>query len=134
MVKTSVNKLLQADLVLGTGADSSGSDELLGVGKLGRKGVVQVLHQVGARQERNEVELLVDNGKLALLRLVQDGVGLLEVNAVGTGDEVGRHDSGDGVVDVVVELNVTRSDDTDKLGAKLAVLCKSSLATLHAFI
>jgi len=69
-IETSVNKLLETNLVLGSGADSSGSDELLGVGQLGREGVVQVLHQVGARQERNEIEVLVDNGKFAFLRLV----------------------------------------------------------------
>jgi len=53
---------------------------------------------------------------------------------MGAGDKVGGHDSSNGVVDVVVELNVTRGNDTNKLGAKLAVLCKSLLATLHVFV
>ena len=111
---------------------TGGSDQLLRVRKLGGEGVVQVLHQVRARQERNEVEVLVDNRELALLRLVEDTVSLLQVNTVGGSNEVGGHDRSDGVVDVVVELDVTRRDDTNELGAKLAVLCQSLLVTVCA--
>lgn len=124
-VKASVDELLQTDLVLRSGTDSGSSDELLGVRKLGCKRVVQVLHQIRARQEGDQVEVLVDDGELALLRVVQNGVGLLKVNAVASGNKVGGHDCGDRVVDIVVELDVTGSDDTDKLGAQLAVLYKS---------
>lgn len=129
-VETGINELLQTDLVLLTRADSGSSDQLLRVRKLGGEGVVQVLHQVRARQKRNEVEVLVDDRELALLRLVEDAVGLLQVHTVGGSDEIGGHDRSDGVVDVVVELDVTRSDDTNELGAKLAVLCQSLLVTV----
>jgi hypothetical protein len=93
------------------------------VWELGRKREVEVLHQVGARQERNQVEALVDDGKLALLGLVQDVVGFLELNTVAGGYEVGGHDCGDRVVELVVELDVSGCNDTNELGAKSAVLC-----------
>lgn len=130
-VKTGVNELLQAVLVLGTGTDGGGGDQLLGLGQLGSEGVVKVLHQVGARDKRDKVAVLVDDGELALLRLLKDGVGLGELDATLGSNEVGRHDLGDGVVLVVVELNVTRSDDTQELGAKLAGLCTISCQSCY---
>jgi hypothetical protein len=39
-------------------------------------------------------------------------------------DEVSRHDGGDGVIQVVVELDVSGCDDTDELRAEGAVLCQ----------
>ena len=129
-VETSIDELLETGLVVGAGTDGGSGNQLLGLGELGGKGVVQVLHQVGARDERDEVAAVIDDGELALLGLLQDGVGLAELNAGLSGDELGRHDLADRVSQVVVELNITRSDDTEELGAKLAGLCKFMLAVL----
>ena len=129
-VETGIDELLKTGLVVGAGADGGSGNQLLGLGELGGKGVVQVLHQVGARDERNEVTAVVDDGELALLGLLQDGVGLAELNTGLSGDELGRHDLADRVSQVVVELDVTGSDDTEELGAKLAGLCKFVLAVL----
>ena len=123
-IETGVNELLQTLLVVGTGTDGGGSDQLLGLGQLGGEGVVQVLHQIRARNERDQVALLVDNGELALLGLLEDGVGLGELDAALGSDEVSRHDLGDGIVPVVVELDITGSDDTEELGSQLSGLCR----------
>jgi hypothetical protein len=58
-VETSIYELLQADLVLWTSADGGRSDELLGVRELRSEREVQVLHQIGARKERNQVEISI---------------------------------------------------------------------------
>lgn len=129
-VETSIDELLETSLVVGAGTDGSGGDQLLGLGELGSKGVVQVLHQIGARDKRNEVAVVVDDGELALLGLLKDGVGLGELNAALGGNEVGGHDLADRIVQVVVELNITRGDDTEELGAKLAGLCETMLVVL----
>lgn len=127
-VETSINELLETGLVVGAGTDGGSGDQLLGLGELGGKGVVQVLHQIGARDERDEVAAVVDDRELALLGLLQDGVGLGELNAALSGDELSGHDLADRVSQVVVELNVTGSDDTEELGAKLAGLCKNHVS------
>lgn len=129
-VETSVNELLQTSLVVGAGTDGSSGDQLLGLGELGGEGVVQVLHQIGARDERDEVAVVVNDGELALLGSLKDGVGLGELNTALGSDELGGHDLADRVVQVVVELNITRGDDTEKLGAKLAGLCETMLVVL----
>jgi hypothetical protein len=61
---------------------------------------------------------------------LKDGVGLGELNTALGSDELGGHDLADRVVQVVVELNITRGDDTEKLGAKLAGLCETMLVVL----
>jgi hypothetical protein len=127
-VETGINELLETGLVVGTGTNGGSGDQLLGLGELGGKRVVQVLHQIGARDERDEVAAVVDDGELALLGLLQDGVGLGELNAALSGDELGGHDLADRVSQVVVELDVTGSDDTEELGAKLAGLCKNHVS------
>lgn len=129
-VETGINELLETGLVLGAGTDGGGSDQLLGLGELGSEGVVQVLHQIGARDERDEVAGVVNDGELALLGLLEDGVGLSELNAGLSGDELGGHDLADRVAQIVVELDITGSDDTEELGAKLAGLCEIMLVLL----
>lgn len=122
-VKASLNKLGQTLAVIWAGTDGGSSDQLLGLWQLGGKGVVDVLHQVGAGEEGDKVVVLVDNWELALLRLGEDGVGLGESDASLSSDKVGGHGLGDRVGGIIVELEITRSDDTNKLGAKGAVLC-----------
>lgn len=129
-VETGINELLETGLVLGAGTDGGGSNQLLGLGELGSEGVVQVLHQIGARDERDEVAGVVNDGELALLGLLEDGVGLSELNAGLSSDELGGHDLADRVAQVVVELDITGSDDTEELGAKLAGLCEIMLVLL----
>lgn len=127
-VEASLDELGQTDLVLGAGADSGSAEELLALGQLGGQGEVLVLGQVGARDHGNQVEGLVDNGELALLGLGQDLVSFGEGDAVGSGDEVGDHDIGDGGVHIVLELKVAVGDNTKELGSELAVLCSPWLA------
>lgn len=122
-VETSVDELLEAELVLGTSANGSSAEELLAVGQLGSEGEVLVLGQVGTRDHRDQVVGLVNNRELALLGLGENLVGLDEGDAVGGGDKVGDHDVLNGGAVVVLELEVTVGDDTEKLGAELSVLC-----------
>lgn len=122
-VQTGVHELLQTRLVLGPSADSGGADELLGVGQLGSEREVQVLAEIGAGDHGHQVAVLVDNGQLALLGLGEDGIGLFEGHTVGGSDEIRDHDVGDGLVEVVLELEITVGDNTQELGTELAVLC-----------
>lgn len=122
-VQTSINQLFQAKLVLGAGANGSGAEELLAVGELGGEREVLVLGQVGAGDHRDEVEVLVNDRKLALLRLGENLVGLDEGDAVDGSDKVGNHDFGDGLVVVLLELEVSVGNDAQELGAQLAILC-----------
>jgi hypothetical protein len=121
-IETSIDEKLESVLVLGTGANGSTAQKLLAIGELGSEREVLVLSQVGSRDHRDEVAVLVDDGKLALLGLGQDAVGLDEVNAVGGCDEVGDHDLGDRGVVVLLELDVAVGNDAEKLGTELAVL------------
>lgn len=124
-VETSINKELESGLVLLTGTNGSSGDELLGLGELGGEGVVEVLHQIAAGQQGDEVAVLIDNGELALLGGTEDLVSLGQGGASGGSDEVSGHDGGDGVIKVAVELDVTGSDNTNKLGAEGSVLCSN---------
>jgi hypothetical protein len=103
-VKASVNQLLEAKLVLGASTNSSSAKELLAVGKLGGIGEVLVLSQIGARDHRYQVEILVDNGQLALLGLGKTFVGFEESDVLGSSDKVSNHDIGDGLVKILFEL------------------------------
>lgn len=114
-VKTSIDQLLETDLVLGTSSDGSSADELLAVWKLGSQREVLVLGQVGAGDHGNKVEVLVHDRQLALLGLGEDDVGLGKIDTVGGGDKIGDHDLGDGLVVVILELDVTVGDDTEQL-------------------
>jgi hypothetical protein len=120
-VKASVNQLLEAKLVLGASANGSSAEELLAVGKLGGIGEVLVLGQIGARDHRDQVEVLVDNGQLALLGLGKTLVGFEESDVLGSSDKVSNHDIGDGLVKVLLELEVSVGNNTKQLGTKLAV-------------
>lgn len=122
-VETSVDEALEADLVLGAGANGSSAEKLLALGELGSQREVLVLGQIGAGNHGDKVEALVDDGQLALLGLGQDLVRLGKGDTVGGGDEVGNHDVGDRGLGIVLELDVTVGDDTQELGAKLSVLC-----------
>ncbi|KAI3492777.1 hypothetical protein L1887_42574 [Cichorium endivia] len=73
--------------VRGTRADGGGAVELLAVRALACEREVLVLEQVGAGEQRDEAALGIDNGQLALLAVAQDGVGLLERDALRGGDE-----------------------------------------------
>jgi hypothetical protein len=126
-VEAGIDKLGQPGLVLGTGTDGSGADELLAVGGLGREREVLVLAQVGARHNGNKVEVLVDDRKLALLGALQDLVSLGEGDASLGGDEVGDHDVLDGLVEVILKLHVTVGDDTKELGADGTSLCELTM-------
>jgi hypothetical protein len=114
-VETCIHEFLQAVLVLWSRANGCRGDELLGVGELRCERVVQVLHKIGTGQKRNQVEVLVNDRKLALLGLVQDAVGFLQVDAMAGGNEVRGHDGSDGVVQLLVELDVAGCNDADQL-------------------
>lgn len=121
-VKTSINKLLQTDLVLWASANGSSADELLAMGKLRSQGEVLVLGQIGAGDHGNQVEVLVHNGQFALLGLGQNLVGLGQGDTVGSSDELSDHDLGDRCVEVILELDVSVGNNTKELGADLSVL------------
>ena len=131
-VQTSLNKALETGLVLLTSSDSGSTDQLLGVGELGSKGVVEVLHQVGAGQQRDEVTLAINDGQLALLGLTENIVGLGQGGTGRGGDQVSGHDGSDGVVQVTVELNVTGSNHTNQLGAEGTILCQAIDVSIEA--
>lgn len=123
-VEASIDKQLETVLVLRAGSNGSGADELLGVGQLGGEWEVEVLAQIRARDHGYQVAVLVNDGQLALLGLGQNVVCLGKLNAIGGGDKVGDHDIGNGLVDIVFELEVSVGDDAQQLGAELAVLCR----------
>jgi hypothetical protein len=121
-IETSLNELLETKLVLGASTDSSGTEELLAIGKLGSIREMLVLGQVGTRDHRDEIEVLVDNRELALLGLGQNLVGFEEGDGLRSSDKVLNHDIGDSLVKVLLELEVSVGNNTNKLGSKLAVL------------
>lgn len=125
-VQTSLNKQLESGLVLLASTDGSGTDQLLGIGELGCQRVVEVLHQITARQQRDKVTVLVNNGKLALLGATKDIVGLSQSGAGRGGDKVGAHDGSDGIIKVGVELDVSGGDHSNELGTKSTVFCVKS--------
>lgn len=131
-IETSVNQLLEAGLVLGASANGSSAEELLAVGKLGGEGEMLVLGQVGARNHGDEVLVLVNDGKLALLGLGENLVRFGEGDAVWSGDKVRNHDIADSGVVVVLELQVAVGDNAEKFGAELSVLCCDVLASEDA--
>jgi len=121
-VQASLNEELETVLVLLTSTDRSGTDELLGIGELGGQGVVEVLHQIRAGKQRNDVAAGVNNGELSLLGLTENLVGLGQGGTGWGSDEISGHDGSHGVAEVVVELDVTRGDHTNELGAESSVL------------
>lgn len=122
-IQASLDEQLEAGLVLLTSTDRSSTNQLLGVGELRSQRVVQVLHQIRARQERNEVSGGINDGQLALLRLAEDLVGLGQSSTSRGSDQVSGHYGSDGVAELVVELNVTGSNHANELGAEGPVLC-----------
>ncbi len=131
-IEASINKLLEAGLVLGTSANGSSAEELLAVGKLGGKGKMLILGQVGARNHGDEVLVLVNDGKLALLGLGENFVRFGEGDAIWSGDKVRNHDIVDSGVVVLLKLQVAVGDNTEKSGAELSVLCCDLLASEDA--
>jgi hypothetical protein len=124
-VQTSLNKKLEALLVLLASTNSSGTDQLLGVGELGGKGVVEVLHQIRAGKQRDDVAVGIDNGELSLLGLTENLVGLGQGGAGRGSDKIGGHNGCHGLVEISVELDVTRGDHSNELGLKGSVLCSN---------
>jgi hypothetical protein len=124
-VETGVDEEAETLTVGGTGTDGGSAEELLRVGLLRGEGVVLVLEEVGTGEESNELTVLADKRKLALLRVTEDGVGLLEGNTGGSSDEVGAlgHDRVEGG-GLGAELDVATGDDTEELATKLAVVCR----------
>jgi hypothetical protein len=129
-VEAGVYKLLQPDLVLGPSANGSSAKELLGVRKLGGEREVEVLGQIRARDHRDEVSLLVDDRKLALLRLGEDLVGLLKGDTSRSSDKIFVHDIGNRLLEVVLELDVAVGDNANELGTELAVFCNDTLVSI----
>lgn len=122
-IQTSSDQESKTITVIGTGSDGGTAEQLLGLGGLGGQGEVLVLKQVRAGQERAELALGVDDGELALLGLAQDLVGLLKGDTLLGNDEIGGHAGLESERVVVDELDVAGSDNTNELGAELAVLC-----------
>ncbi len=96
---------------------------LFGVRELRSERVVQIFHQVGAGEERDEIARAVHDGKFALFRFSQYVVGFRERNARACSDEVACHDRRNGGGKVRVELDIASGDDADELGADFAALC-----------
>jgi hypothetical protein len=127
-VETGLNELLETKLVLRASTNSSSTEELLAIGKLGGIREMLVLGQIGTRDHRNEVGVLVDDRELALLGLGKDLVGFEESDGLRSSDKVLNHDIGDRLVKVLLELKVSVGNNTNKLGAKLAILWSFQLA------
>ena len=120
-VKSGIDKQLKSVLVFFTSANGSSTDQLLGLGKLGCQGIMEVLHQVASRQEGDKVSFGVHDWQLALLRRAKDIVGLGQSGTSRCRDEISSHNSGNRVIKLVVELDVTGCDHSDKLGAEGSV-------------
>ena len=83
-----------------------------------------LFRSVGAGEEGDERTGRVDEGQLALLAVAKDGVGFLEGDPEGSGDEsvASGHDFGeDGRRGA--ELNVAGGDNADELAAESASVC-----------
>ena len=87
------------------------------LGQLRGERVVLVLEQVRAGQQAHKTALGVDDGQLALLGVAKDGVGLLERDTFGGGDQVGGHDIRQ-ECGRRAELNIAVCDDTDEFTAE----------------
>lgn len=123
-IKASFDKELQSVLVLLACSDRGSADQLLGGRQLRSIGVVEVLHQIAPGEKGDEVATLIDNRQLSLLGATEDIVSLSQCGTSRGCDEVGRHDSSDGVIEVRVELNVASSNNTHELRAECSVICE----------
>ena len=70
-------KILRPSFVFFAGAHG-GADKQLAAGVHRGERILARLLQVSARDQRHQLALVVDDGQLALLRLLQNGVGLLQ--------------------------------------------------------
>ncbi len=129
-VKASFDKELQSVLILLACSDRGGADQLLGGRQLRSIGVVKVLHQIAAGEERDEVAIVINNWQLSLLRATEDIVGLSQGSTSRGCDKIGGHDGSDGVIEVGVELNVASSDDAHELRAESPVFCEQQLVSI----
>ena len=68
-VQPCISELPQPIFVLGSSTDCGCTDELLRVWEFGGEGVVEVFHQIGSREEGDEVVGGVDDGEFALFGL-----------------------------------------------------------------
>mmetsp|Transcript_13474 Transcript_13474/g.25973 ORF Transcript_13474/g.25973 Transcript_13474/m.25973 type:complete len:580 (-) Transcript_13474:42-1781(-) len=120
-VNTLGDEGLEALAVVGAGSDGGTDEELLADGGLGGEGEVTVLLEVVTAAEADELVVVVDNGKLTLLGLAENEVGLVEGAALLANDEVSGHNLGKLAGAVLEEVNVAVGDETHKAGAHLAV-------------
>lgn len=108
---------------------------MLGARGLAGQGVVLVFEQVTAGKEGDEVAVGIDDRELSLLGIAQDGVGLVKGDARLANDKVRllRHDRLERSLRLA-ELDVTTSDNTDELAAKLAGLGDRNTAEAQALL
>lgn len=76
---------------------------------------MNVLHQVTPGEQGDQGSILIHNWQFTLLRTPEDFVGFGESSACRCGDEVCRHDSRDWILVVLVELDISAGDDSEKL-------------------
>jgi hypothetical protein len=82
---------------------------------------VLVLGQIGSGDHGDDVEILVDDRELALLGLGENLVGFEEGDVLRSSDKVSNHDIGNGLVKVLLELEVSVGNDTQELGTNFAI-------------
>mmetsp|Transcript_8593 Transcript_8593/g.17034 ORF Transcript_8593/g.17034 Transcript_8593/m.17034 type:complete len:462 (-) Transcript_8593:153-1538(-) len=120
-VDARLRQRLHAELVVRSRVHRRANQQPLVVA-LGRVWEVPVLAHVLARDESDELALLVDDGQLALLRVHQKLVRLLERAADLGDDEVGRHHLHHGRAPIFDKIVVARRDNADEPPAERAVL------------
>lgn len=94
---------------------------------------MKVLHQVGSRQQRNKVALLINNGKLAFLGTAQNLVRLSQGRTIWCGNKIRRHDRADRIIEGGVELDVSGSNHSNELGAEGSLFYRSNLKSVLDF-
>merc|ERR1719181_76766 len=103
--------------VLRAGANGGPDEELLGLHVLRREGEVPVLLQISPGDEGDELVVLVHDGKLSLLALLELLVGILEADSLlGHGEPVtGSHDLTQFFAEIatVDEGSITVGNDAD---------------------
>jgi hypothetical protein len=83
---------------------------------------MNVLHQVTPGEQGDQVPILIHNWQFTLLRTPEDFVGFGESGACRCGDEVCGHDSRDWILVVLVELDISTGDDSEKLRVEGSLL------------
>lgn len=123
-VHAGLHEHLQTRFVLVPGAERGTNKQLL-VAVLRLVRVDSRLLQIRPGDERNQLTRLVDDRQLSLLALLQNLVGLLQLDAFRCGHHVVQlrhHVLQLQVFVLLAEVDVARRDDADQLAAELAVL------------